>query len=163
MLRAPDGSYVVSTYREVMALIHDPRLTKAGASAPESFIGMDPPGHDWLRAPATRHFDQSAATRPQMERISPASSTRCRAGTRSTSSTTSPTPFRAPPPMVFTAVTEGAGRLLATDVTILRRREPSGRLTTVGAWCRTGGAYMAPAAPRSKAAAPVSIGGRLWA
>jgi signal transduction histidine kinase len=69
----------------------------------------------------------------------------------------------APLPAVFAAVTEQAGRLLATDVTILCRREPGGRLTTVGAWSSTGrAAYMTPAAPRSKAVAPVSIDGRLW-
>jgi cytochrome P450 len=70
VLRAPDGSYVVSTYREVMALIHDPRLsTVFNTSSSGSFIGMDPPEHDRLRRLATRHFDQSAATRPEMERI----------------------------------------------------------------------------------------------
>jgi cytochrome P450 len=69
VLRAQDGSYVVSTYREVMALIHDPRLGTTGGVAPESFIGMDPPEHDRLRRLATRHFDQSAAVRPRMERI----------------------------------------------------------------------------------------------
>jgi hypothetical protein len=30
---------------------------------------MDPPEHDRLRALAMKHFDQSAATRPGMERI----------------------------------------------------------------------------------------------
>ena len=69
----------------------------------------------------------------------------------------------APPPAVFAAVTEQAGRLLASDVTLLRRREPGGRLTTVGAWSSTGrAAFIAPAAPRTKAVAPVSIDGRLW-
>jgi cytochrome P450 len=69
VLRARDGSYVVSTYREVTALIGDPRLSTVGGGAPKGFIGMDPPGHDRLRRLATRHFDQSAATRPGMERI----------------------------------------------------------------------------------------------
>jgi cytochrome P450 len=69
VLRAQDGSYVVSTYREVMALIHDPRLGTTGGVAPESFIGMDPPEHDRLRRLATQYFDQSAAIRPRMERI----------------------------------------------------------------------------------------------
>ena len=68
VLRAQDGSYVVSTYREVTALIHDPRIS-ATAGAGESFIAMDPPEHDRLRRLATRNFDQSAAIRPKLERI----------------------------------------------------------------------------------------------
>jgi len=66
--RAQDGSYVVSTYREVTALIHDPRISQGGGPG-GSFIGMDPPEHDRLRRLATRHFDQTAAVRPEMERI----------------------------------------------------------------------------------------------
>jgi cytochrome P450 len=69
VLRAQDGSYVISTYREVMALIHDPRLGTAGGVATESFIAMDPPEHDRLRRLAMQHFDQSAAIRPRMEHI----------------------------------------------------------------------------------------------
>jgi cytochrome P450 len=70
VLRAPDGSYVVSTYREVTALIHDPRIsTGGGGGGGGSFIGMDPSGHDRLRHLTTQHFDQSAAIRPMMERI----------------------------------------------------------------------------------------------
>jgi cytochrome P450 len=69
VLRAPDGRYVISTYREVTALIRDPRLSVATADAPKSFIGMDPPEHDRLRCLATRNFDQSAAVRPEMESI----------------------------------------------------------------------------------------------
>ena len=69
VLRAHDGSYVVSTYREVAALIHDPRLGTTGGVSPESFIGMDPPEHDRLRRLAMQHFDQSAAIRPRMESI----------------------------------------------------------------------------------------------
>jgi cytochrome P450 len=69
VLHAADGSYVVSRYRDITALIADPRLSTAGGGAPQSFIGMDPPEHDRLRRLATQHFDQSAATRPGMERI----------------------------------------------------------------------------------------------
>ena len=58
VLRAPNGSFVVSTYREVTALIHDPRVSTDGRAG-GSFIGMDPPGHDRLRRLATSHFDQS--------------------------------------------------------------------------------------------------------
>ena len=33
ILRAPNGSYVVSTYREIMALMHDPRVgTRRGGA-----------------------------------------------------------------------------------------------------------------------------------
>jgi cytochrome P450 len=67
--RAQDGSYVVSTYREVTALIHDPRLTASGGVGVTSFIAMDPPEHDRLRRLATRHFDQSAPVRAKLERI----------------------------------------------------------------------------------------------
>jgi cytochrome P450 len=68
VLHAQDGSYVLSTYREIQALIHDPRVGNTGGLG-VSFIGMDPPKHDRLRCLATRHFDQSAAVRPEMERI----------------------------------------------------------------------------------------------
>jgi cytochrome P450 len=69
VLRAQDGSYVVSTYREVLALIHDPRVSVVGVGAPGSFIGMDPPEHDRLRCLSMRHFDQFAGVRPNIERI----------------------------------------------------------------------------------------------
>lgn len=79
VFRAPNGSYVVSTYREIWALMHDPRIgvggfgsgAGAGAGAPEgsgSFIGMDPPAHDRLRHLATSHFEQTEAVRPDMLR-----------------------------------------------------------------------------------------------
>jgi cytochrome P450 len=72
-----DGSYVVSTYREIVALLHDPRVgsdvrnlprTAGGAAAETgpaaeelpgegpSFLVLDPPEHDRLRRLATRHF-----------------------------------------------------------------------------------------------------------
>jgi cytochrome P450 len=69
--RADDGSYVVSTYREIVALLHDPRVTSdlrnradhptAGddedvPGLPPNFISLDPPGHDRLRRLLTRHF-----------------------------------------------------------------------------------------------------------
>jgi cytochrome P450 len=72
--RQPDGSYVVSTYREAVALLHDPRVgsdprVRRGATVPYSgqadspatpqLIGMitsDPPDHDRLRRLAMWHF-----------------------------------------------------------------------------------------------------------
>ena len=75
VVRAEDGSYVVSTYREIVALLHDPRLSSdrrnlpglgagapAGASGedlpgqPPSFISTDPPEHDRLRRLLTWNF-----------------------------------------------------------------------------------------------------------
>ncbi len=62
------GTYVVSTYREIVALLHDPRLssdlrnsTQTGGrtrapNAPYTFISLDPPEHDRLRRLAMRHF-----------------------------------------------------------------------------------------------------------
>ncbi|MFC4009166.1 cytochrome P450 [Nonomuraea purpurea] len=60
--RQEDGTYVVSTYREIVALLHDPRIssdrrnlaTPSGLSL--GFIGLDPPEHDRLRHLAMRHF-----------------------------------------------------------------------------------------------------------
>jgi cytochrome P450 len=69
--RADDGSYVVSTYRAIVALLHDPRVssdlrnradyTEAGDNdgppgLPPRFIALDPPEHDRVRRLLTRHF-----------------------------------------------------------------------------------------------------------
>ncbi|MGH3377671.1 MAG: cytochrome P450, partial [Actinoallomurus sp.] len=84
-----DGSYVVSTYREIVALLHDPRLssdrrnlaeTFAGRepgdpAQPLPFIALDPPYHDRLRCLAMRHFgppgkpDLVASMRPELTAI----------------------------------------------------------------------------------------------
>ncbi|MFD8703072.1 cytochrome P450 [Kitasatospora sp. NPDC059648] len=65
--RQEDGSYVISTYREITDILHDPHLSSdtrnlsqsmAGAeeqTAP-AFINLDPPEHDRLRRMAMRHF-----------------------------------------------------------------------------------------------------------
>jgi cytochrome P450 len=78
VFRAPNGSYVVSTYREIWTLMHDPRIGVggfgggagggAGGEGSGSFIGMDPPAHDRLRRLATSHFEQTEAVRPDMVR-----------------------------------------------------------------------------------------------
>ena len=56
----PDGTYVVSTYDEIVALLHDPRISSSGGplgkSANAPFINRDPPEHDRLRRLATSHF-----------------------------------------------------------------------------------------------------------
>ena len=88
--RQADGSYVVSTYREIVALLHDPRVSSDGrnlafvpatqAAAEEdgsgqSFIRRDPPEHDRIRRLVMRHFGppQSAGKidgmRPEMAEV----------------------------------------------------------------------------------------------
>ncbi|MEU9116835.1 cytochrome P450 [Streptomyces sp. NPDC048483] len=66
--RQEDGSYLVGTYHEITALLHDPRISSdrrnrsapeevAAASAlPPSFIGLDDPAHHRLRSLAMRPF-----------------------------------------------------------------------------------------------------------
>jgi cytochrome P450 len=71
--REDDGTYVVSTYNELFALLHDPRVSSdprsrtggAGPTAapdqgqpdhPLSFINHDPPAHDRLRELTMRPF-----------------------------------------------------------------------------------------------------------
>lgn len=71
--READGTYVVSTYEEIVALLHDPRVSSdarnnprlAGAAPkgeegppglPPTFIRLDPPDHDRLRRLAMRPF-----------------------------------------------------------------------------------------------------------
>ncbi|MGW2378271.1 cytochrome P450 [Kitasatospora sp. NPDC001683] len=65
--RQEDGSYVISTYREITDILHDPHLSSdirnlshptAGAEeqTTPAFINLDPPEHDRLRRMAMRHF-----------------------------------------------------------------------------------------------------------
>jgi cytochrome P450 len=82
----PTGSWVVSTYRAVTALLHDPRVSSDLRNVTQtrdpsvlvdshSFIRLDPPEHDRLRRIATRHFGPPerpayvAELRPAIERI----------------------------------------------------------------------------------------------
>lgn len=72
VVRAHDGSYAVSTYQEVTALVHDPRVGSAARGAGlvhRPFINVDPPEHDRLRRLAVSHFEQSEAVRPELLRI----------------------------------------------------------------------------------------------
>jgi cytochrome P450 len=71
--RMADGTYVVSTYREIEALLHDPRISSdqrksaqaaalaasgrlAAQGTPPAFIFLDPPEHDRLRRLVTRQL-----------------------------------------------------------------------------------------------------------
>jgi fatty acid omega-hydroxylase len=95
--RQPDGSYVVSTYREIVQLLHDPRVssdvtkrpgaTRAGGeleagSSPitqvviePNIITQDPPEHDRDRRRMMRHFGPPHSPRmisdlePEIRRI----------------------------------------------------------------------------------------------
>jgi cytochrome P450 len=95
--RQPDGTYVVSTYREIVQLLHDPRVSsdvtkRPGATAvgaplgPESspltqviiepnIITQDPPEHDRDRRRMARHFGPPHSPRmisdlePEIRRI----------------------------------------------------------------------------------------------
>ncbi|WP_336204521.1 cytochrome P450 [Nonomuraea sp. LPB2021202275-12-8] len=70
--RQEDGSYVVSTYAEIVALLHDPRVSSdrrklsqppADEKLPPSFIAIDPPEHDRIRRLTMRHFGPPHAPR----------------------------------------------------------------------------------------------------
>jgi fatty acid omega-hydroxylase len=76
--KQPDGSYIVSTYREVVSILHDPRVSSdlrkrptADGATPRaeplteptsayihepSMITSDPPQHDRVRRAVMRHF-----------------------------------------------------------------------------------------------------------
>jgi cytochrome P450 len=66
VMRQADGMWVVSTYQEIVDLLHDPRVSSDRRNNPQlsgeassvapSFIALDPPEHDRLRSIATRPF-----------------------------------------------------------------------------------------------------------
>jgi cytochrome P450 len=83
--RQPDGSYVVSTYREVVQLLHDPRVSSDTRKRPGAILGVDPfeatiitedpPEHDVDRRRMMRHFGPPecphmiAGLEPEIRRI----------------------------------------------------------------------------------------------
>ena len=55
--READGTYVVSRYRDIVALIHDPRISATGGTAlPDRLVNLDPPAHDRIRRTLMRHY-----------------------------------------------------------------------------------------------------------
>jgi cytochrome P450 len=61
--RQPDGTYVVSGYEHIVALLHDPRVSSdpkrrgvPGGGLEPAFINYDPPIHDRLRRKTTSFF-----------------------------------------------------------------------------------------------------------
>ena len=83
--RQPDGSYVVSTYRELVQLLHDPRVSSDTRKRPGAILGRnpfeatiiteDPPEHDVDRRRMMRHFGPPecphmiAGLEPEIRRI----------------------------------------------------------------------------------------------
>jgi cytochrome P450 len=79
--RQDDGTYVVSSYRAIAALMHDPRMSsdrrspEARARGTASMINLDPPEHDRIRRLVMRHFGPPASParidrlRPELTRI----------------------------------------------------------------------------------------------
>jgi fatty acid omega-hydroxylase len=83
--RQPDGSYVVSTYREVVQMLHDPRVSSDTRKRPGAILGRnpfeatiiteDPPEHDVDRRRMMRHFGPPecphmiAGLEPEIRRI----------------------------------------------------------------------------------------------
>ena len=87
--RQPDGSYVVSTYRELVQLLHDPRVSSDERKRPGAFVGPargddhhrgptrarrgSPPDDAALRAAECPHM--IAGLEPEIRRIFGGSST----------------------------------------------------------------------------------------
>ena len=88
--RADDGSYVASTYAEIVALLHDPRVSSDPRNRadydrasdedgvpglPPDFIALDPPEHDRVRRLLNRQFgpphdpDRIIRMRPDLAQI----------------------------------------------------------------------------------------------
>ena len=81
VVRLDDGTHVVSSYRAIAALMHDPRMSsdrrspEARARGTASFINLDPPEHDRVRRLVMRHFGPPACPgridglRPELTRM----------------------------------------------------------------------------------------------
>ncbi|GAA4261341.1 cytochrome P450 [Dactylosporangium darangshiense] len=56
VVREADGNYVVSRYRDIVALLHDPRTSSRDVVKLGGFISTDPPEHDHMRRLMNRHY-----------------------------------------------------------------------------------------------------------
>ncbi len=56
VVREADSSYVVSRYRDIVALPHDPRTSSRNVVTLGGFISKDPPEHDQIRRIMCRHY-----------------------------------------------------------------------------------------------------------
>jgi cytochrome P450 len=55
VLEQADGTYLVSRYRDIVTLLHDPRISSRGPGA-AGIIRRDPPEHDRMRQILMRHY-----------------------------------------------------------------------------------------------------------
>ncbi|GAA2372781.1 cytochrome P450 [Dactylosporangium salmoneum] len=55
VVREADGTYVVSRYRDIVALLHDPRISSRRGNL-QGFIETDPPEHDRVRRALNRYY-----------------------------------------------------------------------------------------------------------
>src|SRR3954451_9488208 len=91
IVQDPNGTYVVSTYRNVETLLHDPRVSSDAQNRPKetrgraqaaaragqtpAFLNLDPPRHDTMRRQAMWQFgpphtpDRIDALRPMLEKL----------------------------------------------------------------------------------------------
>ncbi|MGI8332150.1 cytochrome P450 [Actinomadura scrupuli] len=67
--READGGYVVSRYRDIIALLHDPRTSSREVGL-GGFISQDPPRHDHIRRILCRHYGPPA-TPDRIDRMGP--------------------------------------------------------------------------------------------
>ncbi|WP_426513598.1 cytochrome P450 [Dactylosporangium sp. McL0621] len=56
VVRETDGSFVVSRYRDIAALLHDPRASSREVVTLPGFISKDSPEHDRIRKVIGRHY-----------------------------------------------------------------------------------------------------------
>ncbi|MFF5233518.1 cytochrome P450 [Dactylosporangium sp. NPDC000521] len=70
VVREADGSFVVSRYRDIVDLLHDPRTSSRDVVTLEGFISTDPPEHDRLRGLMNRHYGPPE-TPARIDRMAP--------------------------------------------------------------------------------------------